>query len=141
MTEQEIDDYLKRYAILEINGIKILDPSPSPPFVFSKKELDIDSGRNLDGVMERNILSHHPRTLSLKFPSMNGKQMKSLLSILDNPIMNIKAFDPFINDVQTVTMKVMHGDLTTSLDRFIWDYEKNKPLAIYNEFSVELVEY
>lgn len=120
-------------SLVKINGKELNNPAPAPPYNFSKKEMDLDSGRNLEGVMQRNILAHHPHTLKLKFPPMGAEQMTTLLNLLDNPYLQVTAFDPFLNNMATYTM--MHGDLNPSIDIFVEDR------ILYNEFTVELVEY
>ena len=119
--------------LVKINNVILDNPAPAPPYVFSKKELDLDSGRNLNGVMQRNVLDHHPHTLSLKFPPMDEDQMATLLNLLDHPTLSVTAYDPFKKSQQTYSM--MHGDLNPSIDIFVTDR------ILYNEFSVELVEY
>lgn len=80
---------------------------------FSKKEQDLDSGRNLAGIMERNVLEHHPRTLDIVLPSCDREKMHRYLSKFDKPRLTVRAFDIFTNQIETVTM--MHGDLNPSL--------------------------
>lgn len=99
---------------------------------FSKKEMDLDSGRNLEGVMERNVLEHHARTLDIVLPPCNRDQMHNYLKVLDKPVLTVRAFDIFTNQIETVIM--MHGDLNTSL---YW----NPDDCLYNAMPVQLVEY
>lgn len=99
---------------------------------FSKKELDLDSGRNLDGIMSRNILAHHPRTIDVVFPPMNRNEMHYILNLIDRPHITVRAFDIFTNNIETIDM--MHGDLNPSL---YW----NPDDMLYNSFKVQLVEY
>ena len=106
---------------------------------FAKMEIDLDSGRNLNGVMERTVLAHHPRKLFLKFPPMNETQMYNLLTLLDNSTLTVTAYNPFTKT--TVTMDMMHGDL---IPEIYWDGinpATNTKEILYKEFSVELVEY
>lgn len=119
--------------LVSINGVELNNPAPAPPYNFSKKEQDLDSGRNLNGVMERNILAHHPHTLSLKFPPMEASQMTALLQLLDHSTLSVRAYDPFIGGMATYSM--YHGDLNPSINIYVSDR------ILYNEFSVELVEY
>ena len=120
--------------LVSINGVELSNPAPAPPYNFSKKEQDLDSGRNLNGVMERNILAHHPHTLTLKFPPMEGGQMTALLQLLDHSTLNVTAFDPFSGSMQTYVM--YHGDLSPSVNIYT-----PPDRILYNEFTVELVEY
>lgn len=110
-------------------------------YELDKMELDLDSGRNLNGVMERNILSHHPRKLIISFPAMDGEAMKSLLTLLDHSILYVKAFDPFTNSMQTSPMKMYHGDLKPKLYWKIESLNGTNIEVMYQTLQVELVEY
>ena len=110
-------------------------------YEFDKMELDLDSGRNLNGKMERNILAHHPRKLIVSFPPMDGYEMQEILTLLDHSTLYVKAFDPFINAMQTTPMEMMHGDLKPKL---YWKVENINGTEIevqYQKLQVELVEY
>lgn len=99
---------------------------------FSKKEQDLDSGRNLAGIMERNVLEHHPRTLDIVLPPCNREKMHQYLSKFDKSSLTVRAFDIFTNQIETVIM--MHGDLNPSL---YWNIDK----MLYNAMKIQLVEY
>lgn len=106
---------------------------------FAKMEIDLDSGRNLNGVMERNILAHHPRKLFITFPAMNETAMYNLLALLDNPTLSVTAYNPFTKTTEPMTM--MHGDLSPEI---YWDGinpATNTKEILYKQFTVELVEY
>lgn len=119
--------------LVKINGVELNNPAPAPPYNFSKKEMDLDSGRSLDGVMQRNVLPHHPHTLTLKFPPMGKNEMTNLLQMLDHSMLSVTAFDPFIGDMATYPM--YHGDLNPAINIYVEDR------ILYDEFQVELVEY
>lgn len=118
--------------LVMVDGV-VLDPQPSPPYNFSKIEQDLDSGRNLLGVMERTILDHHVHKLQLTFPPMAKEKMATLLQILDKPYLQVTAFDPQTNSMQTYTM--YHNDLTSGLNIYTSDW------TLYDTFSVDLIEY
>lgn len=99
---------------------------------FDKKEIDLDSGRNLDGKMERNVLEHHPRTLDIVLPPLNRADMHRYLKIFDKPELNVSAYDVFEDAVVNIVM--MHGDLKTSL---YWNPDE----MLYNAMKIQLVEY
>ena len=99
---------------------------------FSKKEIDLDSGRNLEGKMERNVLEHHPRTLDIVLPPMNKAEMNRHLRIFDKPTLIVSAYDPVEDSIQIIEM--MHGDLNTSL---YWNADD----MLYNAMKIQLVEY
>ena len=122
-------------AILIINNTEIECAS----YRFAKMEIDLDSGRNLNGVMERTVLAHHPRKLFLKFPPMNENAMYNLLNILDNSTLYVTAYNPFTKTTETMTM--MHGDLDPEIYWYGTNPRDNSKEVLYKEFSVELVEY
>ena len=108
-------------------------------YKFGKMEIDLDSGRNLNGVMERTVLAHHPRKLTLTFPPMNEASMYSLLGLLDSSTLTVTAYNPFTKTTEQMTM--YHGDLTPEI---YWDGinpANNTKEILYKDFSVELVEY
>lgn len=99
---------------------------------FSKKEIDLDSGRNLAGIMERNVLEHHPRTLDIVLPPCDRDAMHNYMVLFNKPILTIRAFDIFTNQIETIQM--MHGDLNPSL---YWNPDE----MLYNAMKIQLVEY
>lgn len=139
-SEAEIDRILEQFQIVYIDGVPLNDPVPSG-FSFEKYDQDLDSTRNMKGYLIRNKLDHSVRKLPLAFPPMNGGQMKRLLALVDKEQMQVRAFDPWQNQVQTVSMKLYHGDLQPVVDHFYWDYENERVDVLYKEFSVNLVEY
>ncbi len=141
MTQEEIKQAIESVQLVYIDNIPLDDPRPAPPYNFSKKELDLDSGRGLDGIMQRNVLDHHARTLDLIFSGLNGRQMSRLLNIVDKPSMQVRAFDPWTNSMQTASMEVYHGDLNPKITMFDWDYETNQVTPIYEPITIQLVEY
>lgn len=140
MTEAQINQALEQYQVVYIDGTALNNPKPSE-FSFEKYDQDYDSGRNMKGYLIRNKLAHSVRKLPLTFPPMNGEQMKTLLALLDKEQMQVKAFDPWANQMQTATMKLYHGDLKPQVDHFFWDYDNNRIDVLYKDFSVSLVEY
>jgi len=122
-------------ATLKINNTDVNCAS----YRFAKMEIDLDSGRNLNGVMERTVLAHHPRKLFIKFPPMNENAMYNLLILLDNSTLSVTAYNPFTKTTETMSM--MHGDLDPEI---YWDGvnpQNNTKEVLYKELSVELVEY
>ena len=99
---------------------------------FSKKEQDLDSGRNLEGKMDRNVLEHHPRTIDIVLPPLTREEMNRYLTVFDKSTLRVSAFDIFTNSIQTLEM--MHGDLSPSL---YWNPDE----MLYNAMKIQLVEY
>ena len=142
MTEAQIDQLLDEFQLVYIDNVPLNNPKPKSSFGHGKYEQDLDSGRDMTGVMDRNVLDHHPRKLFLKFPyGMNMSQMSSLLQLLDKPTLNVKAFDPWTGTMQSTTMSMYHGDLVPEVDYFYFNYDTQQIDCKYLEFSVELVEY
>lgn len=139
ISEREKDRLIEAVQLVYINGVPLDDPKPAPPYAFAKMEIDYDSGRNINGIMERNVLEHHAHTLDLTFSCLNGTQMARLLNLLDNSTLSVTAFDPFTNAMQTYTM--YHGDLKPEITWYDWDNKINAPTPIYESFKVSLVEY
>lgn len=140
-TEAQIDKMLEDFQVVYIDGTPLNDPKPSG-FTFEKYDQDYDSGRNMKGYLIRNKLEHSVRKLPLVFPAgMNGAQMQRLLAIVDKEEMQVRAFDPWANKMQTTSMRLYHGDLQPKVDHFFWNYETNQIDVFYQEFSVNLVEY
>lgn len=120
-------------AILRINNTDVECAS----YRFGKMELDLDSGRNLNGVMERTVLAHHPRKLFITFPPMYEDEMYTLLNLLDNSTISVTAYNPFTKTM--ATMNMMHGDI---IPEVYWaEITNNSQEVFYKELSVELVEY
>lgn len=99
---------------------------------FSKKEIDLDSGRNLKGKMERNVLAHHPRTIDIVLPPCDRETMHNYMTIFDKSELTVRGFDIFTNQIETIVC--MHGDLSPSL---YWNPDE----MLYNSMKIQLVEY
>ena len=139
-TEAEINKILADFQVVYIDGVPLDDPVPSG-FAFEKYDQDYDSTRNMKGYLLRNKLEHSVRKLPLTFSGMNGRQMQKLLNLVDKEIMYVRAFDPWTNSMQTVQMKLYHGDLTPEIDHFYWNYDTEEVDVLYADFEVKLVEY
>lgn len=118
------------------------DPVPCTPYGVGKYEQDLDSGRDMDGIMVRNVLDHHPHKIFLNMPyGMNIKQMKRFLNLVDQSTLYIKTFNPWLGELQITQMEMMHGDLVPEVDYWYFDYDKQQVDCKYNAISVEIVEY
>ena len=141
MTEEQINKLLEEYQLVYLDDVPLDDPKPSA-YKFGYYEQDLDSGRDITGVMDRNVLEHHPRKLFLSFPyGMNIEQMSKLLKQLNKSTLNVRAFSPEEGKITDTAMKLMHGDLEPEVDFFFFDYDTQKIDCKYLAFSVELVEY
>lgn len=118
------------------------DPMPCSPYGVGKYEQDLDSGRDMDGIMIRNVLEHHPHKIFVNMPyGMNIKQMKRFLNLIDQSTLYVKTFNPWFGEMQTTQMEMMHGDLVPEIDYWYFDYDEQKVDCKYNAISVEIVEY
>ena len=99
---------------------------------------DLDSGRNLAGYMERNLLDHSVNKLTIVFPPQNGEDRSAILKLLHKEELVCKFLSPYSNAEEQHIM--MHGDLKSAL---YWNIENvdGMPEVLYNSFQVELVEY
>lgn len=105
---------------------------PVMDYDFSSKEQDLNSGRNLTGVMERNVLEHHPRTIDVVLPPCDRATMHYYLTIFNKPELTVRGFDIFTNQIETIIC--MHGDLSPSL---YWNPDE----MLYKAMKIQLVEY
>lgn len=118
------------------------DPAPESPYGLGKYEQDLDSGRDMDGIVIRNVLDHHPHKIFLNMPyGMNRKQMARFLHLVDQSTLYVNSWNPWKADMDTTVMKMMHGDLVPEVDFFYYDYDKQDIDCKYNAISVEIVEY
>lgn len=98
---------------------------------------DLNSGRNLAGYMERNLLAHSVNKLTLIFPPQNAEDRAKTLQMLHKEHLSVNFLSPYSNSYETHNM--MHGNLPSSL---YWNVQDDLGTEIlYQEFQVELVEY
>lgn len=120
--------------LLNIDGtdVELMD------YQWMLADQDLDSGRNLAGYMERNLLDHSINKLTLVFPPQNGDERSATLKLLHKEKLICKFLSPYSNSIETHTM--MHGDLKSAL---YWNIVNNDGVeeVLYNSFQVELVEY
>lgn len=113
-------------------------PEEVMDYTWSRKEIDIDSGRNLYGVMERDIAEHHPITIKATFPPQNLADRSATLTRLNNPYMRVRCLDADIGGLAEHIC--MHGDLDSSIYWSV-DDENDNPEVMYKAFTVDIVEY
>lgn len=120
--------------LLNIDGIDVEVMS----YLWSKKDQDLDSGRNLAGYMERNLLPHSVVTLKVTFPPQNQFDRQYILNLLDKETLIVRCLSPKSNTVETYSM--MHGDLDSEIYWNVKDINNNDEI-LYEAFTVQLVEY
>lgn len=120
--------------ILTIDGteLEVMD------YQWTIADQDLDSGRNLKGYMERNLLDHSINKLTVVFPPQNDSDRSTLLKLLHKEELTVKFLSPYSNSIEIHTM--YHGDLTSALYWNIINVDGEEEI-LYNSFSVELVEY
>jgi len=114
--------------LLNVDGVDVAVKA----YDFGYREQDLDSGRNLLGVMERNVLEHHPRTIDIVLPPCDRTQMHTYMTIFNHSTLTVRGFDINTNQIETIIC--MHGDLLPSL---YWNPDE----MLYNEMKIQLVEY
>lgn len=120
-------------ALISINGTEVEVMNYS----WKLADQDLDSGRNLAGYMERNLLPHSVNTLTLTFPPQTAAERASLLQLLHHEYLTCVFLSPYSNSMETHTM--MHGDLESAL---YWNVnDELGQQVLYNSFQVQLVEY
>ena len=107
-------------------------------YLWSKKDQDIDSGRNLAGYMERNVLDHSVITLKVTLPPQNQYERQQIINLIDKKSMTVKCLSPKTNRVET--HKMYHGDIDSEV---YWNVKNNDndDEILYTAFSIQLVEY
>lgn len=120
-------------AILNIDGadVEVMN------YTWTLADQDLDSGRNLAGYMERNMLPHSVNTLTLTFPPQEAAERALTLQRLHKKNLVCTFLSPYSNTLETHTM--MHGDLESTI---YWNVDDELgSQTLYNSFEVKLVEY
>ena len=120
-------------AVLNIDGedIEVMD------YKWKLADQDLDSGRNLAGYMERNLLDHSVNTLTIVIPPQDGAARSHTLQLLHKEYITAHFLSPYTNTMETHVM--MHGDLESDLYWSVSDEVGTETL--YNSMTVQLVEY
>lgn len=120
-------------AILNIDGtdVEVMD------YQWLIADQDLDSGRNLAGYMERNVLDHSANVLTIVFPPQYASQRRALLRLLHKKQLSCTFLSPLSNTMETHIM--YHNDLESALYWNPNDSIGNE--VLYNAFQVKLIEY
>lgn len=120
-------------ALISINGTEV----EVMKYEWTLADQDLDSGRNLAGYMERNLLPHSVNTLTLTFPPQIASERAAILQLLHHENLTCTFLSPFSNSMETHTM--MHGDLPSTI---YWNVDDDLgSQTLYEAFQVQLVEY
>lgn len=103
---------------------------------------DLDSGRNANGVLERNVLDHMPSTISFQTKPMWNEELDEMMSFIRSHYsvekekkVVLEYFCPDINGYKTGEFYV--PDIEYPINMV--DLENNR--ILYNGFSLEFIEY
>ena len=110
--------------------------------VAPNRRQDLDSNRNANGVLERNVLDHMPSTISFQTKPMYNNDVDKLMQFIRNHYvvekerkLHLTYYCPDINDYK-------EGDFYMPDIEFVMnmvDIEKNR--ILYNGFQLEFIEY
>lgn len=120
-------------AILNIDGTDV----EVMGYLWMIADQDVDSGRNLAGYMERNVLDHSANVLTITFPPQDAIQRNRLLQLLHKNQLTCTFLSPLSNQMETHIM--YHNDLESDLYWNVSDIIGNE--ILYNSFQVKLIEY
>lgn len=107
-------------------------------YLWTLNDQDLDSGRNLAGYMERDLLEHSINTLTVTFPPQNQTERQQILTLLHKENLVCRFLSPITNTIETHTL--MHGNLESEVYWNVIDSDNNDEI-LYKAFQVKLVEY
>ena len=97
-------------AVLTING-KVM-PTPST-MTWDIEALDLDSGRGLDGLMQRQVVCQKEKlNLTWRAGALSMSEVSMLLNEVMQPFIQVTYFSPLANAIVTREMYV--GDRSTN---------------------------
>lgn len=110
--------------------------------ITPNRRQDVDSTRNANGVLERNVLDHMPTTISFKTKPMYNDDLEKMMSFIRSHYsvekekkLVLEYYCPDINDYKTGEFYV--PDISFPIDMVD---VKNKRI-LYREFQLEFIEY
>ena len=106
---------------------------PVMSFKEGLRDQDLDSGVNLAGYMERNILAHSRRTIDIVLPPCTKEQLHEYMKLFHKTHLAVKVWCIFEGKETTIDM--MHGDLIGDM---YWQLEYG---SLYKATTIQLVEY
>lgn len=110
--------------------------------VTPNRRQDIDSGRNANGVLERNVLDHAPSTISFQTKPMWNNDLEEMMSFIRSHYsvekekkVVLEYFCPDINGYKVGEFYV--PDIEYPINMV--DLEQNR--ILYNGFTLDFIEY
>lgn len=110
--------------------------------VAPNRRQDLDSGRNANGVLNRNVLDHMPSTISFQAKPMYNRDLNKMMSFIRSHYMvekekklTLEYYCPDIDSYKTGEFYVPDIEFTINMV----DVEKKE--ILYNGFTLEFIEY
>ena len=110
--------------------------------VTPNRRQDLNSTRNANGILQRNVLSHKPSTISLSTRPMDNTELANMMSLITRNFVaenerkvQLTYYCPDINSYKTGYFYI--PDITFPIN--LVDVE-NKTI-LYNSFTLEFIEY
>lgn len=110
--------------------------------ITPNRRQDVDSTRNANGVLERNVLDHMPSTISFQTKPMYNDDLEKMMSFIRSHYsvekekkLVLEYYCPDINGYKTGEFYV--PDISFPIDMV--DVEKKR--ILYREFQLEFIEY
>ena len=106
------------------------------------QRLDLDSTRDLTGVLHRNVLRHTATVIKFTVPHLTNTEHDTLLDLLRNNMSNTHSktitlyyWNDEIHDYRTGTFYI------PDLNFKIRSVNETKKTILYNEFELQFIEY
>ena len=110
--------------------------------VAPNRRQDLDSNRNANGKLERNVLEHMPSTISFQTKPMYNNDLDKMMQFIRSHYMVEKErkllltyYCPDINDYKTGEFYMPDIEFVMNMV----DIERNR--ILYNGFQLEFIEY
>ena len=110
--------------------------------ITPNRRQDLDSGRNANGILERNVLDHMPSTISFQAKPMNNTDLDKMMSFIRSHYVSerekkliIEYFCPDINGYKTGEFYVPDIEYVINM------VDVEKKTILYYGFQLEFIEY
>lgn len=110
--------------------------------VTPNRRQDLDSTRNANGILQRNVLSHTASTIDLTVRNLNNKELASLMSFIRSHYLNeqekklsITYYCPDLDDYKTGEFYVPDIEFTIRM------IDTTNNAIEYSQFTLEFIEY
>lgn len=115
--------------------------SPQTYNISPEQPLDLDSGRTLDGVLERTVLEHAPSKIEFETPSITNSDLAELSNILKNAYISdrernltVKYYNPADDDYLT-------GEFYVPTINYPINFIRTNNQIVYNPIRIAFIEY